>query len=93
MDTIQILTEIESQIERLQSARLALLGSNPGSLNPNPAVADLLNNEQRRPGRPPGISLRKANKPKGITPDGRKRIAEAMKRRWADQKARLKKTA
>jgi hypothetical protein len=37
---------------------------------------------KRGPGRPP----KKAAKKRNLTPEGRRRIAEAVKRRWAEQK-------
>ncbi len=32
------------------------------------------------------VSVRKVTKKRNLTPEGRKRIAEAVKRRWAEQK-------
>jgi hypothetical protein len=43
---------------------------------------------KRKPGRPVGTGKKKKRK---LTPEGRRRIAEAVKRRWAAQKAAAKK--
>ena len=46
-----------------------------------------------RRGRPKGSVNKKAAKPsrkRNLTPEGRKRIAEAMKRRWAERRAATK---
>jgi len=50
---------------------------------------------RRQPGRPAGKSVapRKAAKKHKLTPEGRKRISEALKRRWAARRKALAKTA
>jgi len=73
-----ILAEIDREISQLQHARALLSGV------PAPAV-------KRPVGRPPkaaGLAPVKAAKKKkrNISPEGRKRIAEAVKRRWAEAK-------
>ena len=78
MDVSKILAEIDEQIVSLQSARTAILSLHTGS----PVKG--------KRGRPKGsTNAMKAVKPakkRNLTPEGRKRIADAMKRRWASQR-------
>jgi hypothetical protein len=73
-----ILVEIDREIAQLQHARALLSGV------PAPAV-------KRPVGRPPKaaaltpVKIGKKKK-RNISPEGRKRIAEAVKRRWAEAK-------
>jgi hypothetical protein len=76
-----ILASIDGEIAQLQKARAILTGASA------PAA-------KKKPGRPrkiaaevvpvPAGSARK--KKRNLSPEGRKRIAEAVKRRWATQK-------
>jgi len=76
-----ILEAIDHEIAQLREAR-ALLS---GQAAPTP---------RRKVGRPAKVSLPVADLPvtpakkkkRNLTPEGRKRIAEAVKRRWAAQK-------
>lgn len=78
MEVSRILAEIDGQIEKLQKARAALVG-----IEDPPA---------RGRGRPRGSSNSPSPAPdkpaskRQLSPEGRKRIAEAMKRRWAERK-------
>lgn len=84
MDVTQILSAIDAEISRLQQARQAVAALDGAS--PVPA---------RRPGRPKGSANAAATAPaadgaprkrkRNLSPEGRKRIQEAMKRRWADR--------
>lgn len=79
MDTTKVIAEIDQELSRLQHARAIVAGLG-GTAAP------------RKPGRPPlkltGTIPAKASKKRGgISPEGRKRIAEAMKRRWAERRA------
>jgi len=67
----EIIAEIDREIAQLQHAR-ALLSGRASSAKP-----------KRGPGRPPKKAIRKK---RNLTPEGRRRIAEAVKRRWAEQK-------
>lgn len=70
----EVLAEIDKEISNLKRAR-ALLADE--------SVA------KRGPGRPKGSSgkpAKKKKKKRNLTPEGRKRIAEAVRRRWAVQK-------
>jgi hypothetical protein len=80
VEVSRIIAEIDSQISKLQQARALLSGST---------------NVTKGPGRPKGSKNAKpvvASKRK-LSPEGRKRIAEAMKRRWAERRKTTAKTA
>jgi hypothetical protein len=66
-----ILAEIDEEISKLKQARTLLADE---------SVA------KRGPGRPKGSLGKSAKKKRNLTPEGRKRIAEAVRRRWAAQK-------
>jgi hypothetical protein len=76
VEVSKIVAEIDAQIEKLQQARELLSG-----------VATA---ERRGPGRPKGsknvTTASAAPRQRKLTPEGRKRIAEAMKRRWAERR-------
>ena len=83
MDVKKILAEIDGEIARLQQIRTALAGIGEVSTG-------------KRRGRPKGsTNVAKAAKPakrkRNLSPEGRKRIAEAMKRRWAERRKELTK--
>jgi hypothetical protein len=67
----EILAQIDREIAQLQQAR-ALLSGRSTKTPKKPATA------------PAG--KKSARKKRNLTPEGRKRIAEAVKRRWAEQK-------
>jgi len=76
MDVTKIIAEIDGEIARLQQIRAALTGITGVSTG-------------KRRGRPKGSTNGpKAGKSKkrNLSPEGRKRIAEAMKRRWAEHR-------
>jgi hypothetical protein len=80
MDFHRLIQEIDSEISRLQQARALLIGE--------PA--------KRGPGRPKTAAghrtatVTAASKPakrkRRLSPEGRKRIADAMRKRWAERK-------
>ncbi len=87
MGVAEILATIDSEIANLQQARALLSGGAA------PAV-------KRKAGRPKKSASKKAaavspaaakpakrKKKRHLSPEGRKRIAEAVKKRWAAQKA------
>jgi len=84
MALTDILAQLDAEIARLQQAK-ALLASSDVSTAP-----------AKRRGRPnkdtaspaPAKSVKKK---RNLSPEGRARIAEAVKRRWASQKAKQKK--
>jgi hypothetical protein len=77
----EILASIDSEIAQLQKARALLVGATA------PAA-------KRKPGRPrkivaavvPAVAKPAKKKKRNLSPEGRKRIAEAVRRRWAAQK-------
>jgi hypothetical protein len=74
----EILAEIDRDIAQLQQARAVLS---------NGAIPA----EKRKPGRPKNSAAAETDKPvkakkRNISPEGRKRIAEAVKKRWAAQR-------
>lgn len=80
MQVKQIVAELEDQINRLKEARALLAGEGAGL---------------RRRGRPAGkaASAAKPARKHRLSPEGRKRISEALKRRWAaDRKAKAGKS-
>jgi hypothetical protein len=68
----EILAQIDHEIAQLQQARAVLAGGSAAT--PKKAAAAPA---AKKPGK---------KKKRNLTPEGRKRIAEADKRRWAEQK-------
>jgi len=68
---LEILTQIDHEIAQLQSARALLAGK----AAPTPKKAAAVS-----------AAKKPAKKKRNLSPEGRKRIAEAVKRRWAEQK-------
>jgi hypothetical protein len=81
VEASHIIAEIDAEISRLQQARELLSGS---------AVKT-----SKGPGRPKGSKNAKAAAPakRKLSPEGRKRIADAMKRRWAERRKTAAKSA
>ncbi len=67
-----ILVEIDQEIARLQQAKALLSGSVASTRGPKATKAEK--------------APKKRKKKRNISPEGRRRIAEAVKRRWAAQK-------
>ena len=86
MEISRIIAEIDSEIKKLQQARELLAGTEAVRRN--------------GPGRPKGsknasvaaapASAAKSKGKRNLTPEGRKRIADAMKRRWAERRKTAK---
>jgi hypothetical protein len=78
VEVSRIIAEIDTQILKLQQARELLAGTT--------------NSISKGPGRPKGSKNAKgtakpaAPKKRRLSPEGRKRIADAMKRRWAERR-------
>ena len=74
MEVTRIIAEIDAQISKLQQARQLLSGSETGA--------------RRGPGRPKGSKNTEPSpkRKRKLTPQGRKRIADAMTRRWAERR-------
>ena len=69
-----ILAELDAEIARLQQAKALLTGETV----------------KRTPGRPKGSTVPVAMKKRNLSPEGRARIAAAVKARWARQKKAAK---
>ena len=76
MQLTQILEDLDTEIARLQQARMLL-----ASIATNGSTAAAAPG-RRKPGRPAGSGK--------LSLEGRRRIAEAMKRSWAIRKKRAK---
>jgi hypothetical protein len=76
----KIIAEIDAQIQKLQQARELLSGFATAAM--------------KGPGRPKGSKNSGPARKRKLSPEGRRRIQEAMKRRWAERrKAAAKSTA
>jgi hypothetical protein len=100
MEVSLILAEIDAQISKLQQARQLLaggaaavtVGRGPG--RPKGSKSPGRPKGSRGPGRPKGSKNANAAVPsvaatprkRKLSAEGRKRIAEAMKKRWAERK-------
>ncbi len=83
MDVSQILSAIDAEISRLQQARQAVAALDGASPIP----------QAPRRGRPkasaaaqPEAAAAPRKRKRNLSPEGRKRIQEAMQRRWADRR-------
>ena len=70
MEVSRIIAEIDGQILKLQQARALLAGTQTAL--------------RTGPGRPKGSKSTAAKRK--LSPEGRKRIADAMKKRWAERR-------
>ncbi|MDR3727583.1 MAG: hypothetical protein P4K86_11125 [Terracidiphilus sp.] len=77
MGASEILLAIDSEIAQLQKARAVLVGSTAAKKVVSPAKKTAA----------VAPAKAKPTKKRKLTPEGRKRIAEAVKKRWAAQKA------
>ncbi|RSL15366.1 hypothetical protein EDE15_0852 [Edaphobacter aggregans] len=76
MEVSRIIAELDAQISKLQQARALLAGASA-------PVA------RSGPGRPKGsknAAAAAAPRKRKLSPEGRKRIADAMKKRWAERR-------
>jgi len=69
----EILIQIDREIAQLQQARV-LLGGGAVAISKKGKIAAV------------PAAKKAVKKKRNLTPEGRKRIAEAVKRRWAEQK-------
>ena len=74
MGVSEILAQIDREIAQLQHARSVLGGKAAPAAKKAAAAPAAKKTGKRR------------KKKRNLTPEGRKRIAEAVKRRWAEQK-------
>jgi hypothetical protein len=82
VEVSRIIAEIDAQILKLQQARELLSGT--------------VTKSGKGPGRPKGSKNAKAAaaapRKRKLSPEGRKRIADAMKRRWAERRKQAAKS-
>jgi hypothetical protein len=87
VEVSRIIAEIDAEISKLQQARALLSG--------------IVTKAGKKPGRPKGSKNSKptvaaaapATRKRKLSPEGRKRIADAMKRRWAERRKQVAKSA
>ena len=80
MEVTRILAEIDAQIGKLQQAR-ALLSDSSSAAPAKKAVG-----RPRKTAEAPVKSAGGSRKKRNLSPEARKRIADAQKRRWAERK-------
>jgi hypothetical protein len=78
MGALEILSAIDYEIAQLQKARAVLIGS---------ATAKKAAGAPKKAAAVAPVKAKPAKKKRKLTPEGRRRIAEAVKKRWAAQKA------
>jgi len=79
LEVKQIVAELDGEIARLKQARALLAGES---------------GVRRKRGRPAGTTnAPKSARKRRLTPEGRKRISEALKRRWALRRKAAEKSA
>ena len=78
MDFQRLIQEIDSEISRLQQAR-ALLAGTPTKRGPGRPKAATSH-------KPAATGSKPARRKRRLSPEGRKRIADAMRKRWAERK-------
>jgi hypothetical protein len=71
VEVSRIIAEIDAQIVKLQQARTLLAGTQAVRLGP---------------GRPKGTKTTPTAPKRKLSAEGRKRIADAMKKRWAERR-------
>ena len=76
MELASIIVEIDKEIARLQEARTLLSGEPVRAKRGRPKSTGVSKPAPRK----------KATRKHRLSPEGRKRIAEAMKSRWAERK-------
>ena len=88
LDTQKMVHDIDAEIKRLTIARNALTGAN--------GVAPTAANQSTKQPTPTASAVKKSapvKKAREISPEGRKKIAEAMKKRWAERRKQAAKAA
>jgi hypothetical protein len=79
MDFRRLIEEIDSEISRLQQARALLIGE-PTKRGPGRPKAAASRNSSTT------AAVKPAKRKRRLSPEGRKRIADAMRKRWAERK-------
>ena len=76
MEVNRIIAEIDAQISKLQQARALLAGTTTSAIGAG----------RGRPKGSKNARVAKTPRKRKLSPEGRKRIAEAMKKRWAERR-------
>lgn len=76
MDTTKIVQELDAEIARLTSARNILTGSNSSTAN----------QREKTPKKSVRKTTGKAKPADRLSPAGRKKLSELMKKRWAERR-------
>lgn len=88
MEVSRIIAEIDAQISKLQQARTLLAGTTqtaskgPGRPKGRKAAAKTTT----KAAAPKAAAKTAAKRKRKLSPEGRKRIADAMKKRWAERR-------
>jgi hypothetical protein len=77
LDLEKLVSDLAKERDRLGRAITALLGSAGAAISGG--------GRKKRMGRPKGATTKK-RKRGGLTPEGRKRLSIAMKKRWAERR-------
>ena len=77
MGVSEIIAQIDREIALLNQARTLLSGT---------AAAAPVKAKASKAAKAAPVAKKAGKKKRNLTPEGRKRIAEAVKRRWAEQK-------
>jgi hypothetical protein len=80
LDLAKVVSDLTKERDRLSRVIAALLGSVSSPVSPG---------AKKRIGRPKGSTTKK-RKRGGLTPEGRRRLSLAMKKRWAEGKMKRK---
>ena len=86
MEVSRILAEIDAQISKLQQARELLSGSSSQSSAPAKKSVGRPRKDAAPAGAKQTVPATQGRK-RNLSPEARKRIAEAQKRRWAERKS------
>jgi len=81
LDLERIVTDLKQERDRLGRAIAELEGTNPSLTIRKTSVAITP--------RPPAMAVTGDKRGKGLTPDGRRRLSLAMKKRWAERRKKV----
>jgi hypothetical protein len=82
VEASRIIAEIDAQISKLQQARALLTGTTTKRTGPGRPKGSKNTAQAAAPAAPATKTSRKRK----LSPEGRKRIADAMKKRWAERR-------
>jgi hypothetical protein len=85
VEVSRIISEIDAQILKLQQARALLAGTTAAAGRPGPGRPKGSKNAAAAP-------ATKSPRKRKLSPEGRKRIADAMKKRWAERRKQTSKS-